>query len=433
MSAQDRSSERLFRSEAIDNQRTQLLGQIILTPRLSTLWLSLGAAVMALALVAFMFLGSYTRRVTVSGQLMPAGGVVRVHTPQVGVVIEKHVANGQTVKKGQLLYVLNSDRPGDNAQNIQADIARQTAERRASLEREVERSRLMKAEETAGLRRRGETLKAEARTIAAQIEQQNTRIQYAEDMRRRYQALAEQDYIARDELRQKEIDLSEARSRLQVLQRDALVTQRERQQLEQEIESNQLRFDNQVAQLEREISSTDQQLTEVESRRRVVITAPQDGQATLVSAEVGQTIDSSQPLLTVIPAGSELQARLYAPSSSIGFVQPGNTVMLRYQAFPYQKFGQYPGVVTSVSTSTVSPAELATLALGGLPAQANGSASEALFSIEVRLENSTIEANGQTRTLQAGMQLEADILQERRRLYEWVLEPLYGVTKRLNS
>jgi membrane fusion protein len=433
MSAQDRSSERLFRSEAIDNQRTQLLGQIILTPRLSTLWLSLGAAVMALALVAFMFLGSYTRRVTVSGQLMPAGGVVRVHTPQVGVVIEKHVANGQTVKKGQLLYVLNSDRPGDNAQNIQADIARQTAERRASLEREVERSRLMKAEETAGLRRRGETLKAEARTIAAQIEQQNTRIQYAEDMRRRYQALAEQDYIARDELRQKEIDLSEARSRLQVLQRDALVTQRERQQLEQEIESNQLRFDNQVAQLEREISSTDQQLTEVESRRRVVITAPQDGQATLVSAEVGQTIDSSQPLLTVIPAGSELQARLYAPSSSIGFVQPGNTVMLRYQAFPYQKFGQYPGVVTSVSTSTVSPAELATLALGGLPAQANGSATEALFSLEVRLENSTIEANGQTRTLQAGMQLEADILQERRRLYEWVLEPLYGVTKRLNS
>ncbi|MEZ5705740.1 MAG: hypothetical protein R3E56_10940 [Burkholderiaceae bacterium] len=34
------------------------------------------------------------------------------------------------------------------------------------------------------------------------------------------------------------------------------------------------------------------------------ITAPQDGQATLVSAEVGQTIDSSQALLTVIPADS---------------------------------------------------------------------------------------------------------------------------------
>ena len=433
MSAQDRPSERLFRTEAIENQRTQLLGQIILTPRISTLWMSVGAVLMALALLAFLFMGSYTRRVTVSGQLMPAGGLIRVHTPQLGVVIEKHVSNGQTVKKGQLLYVLNSDRPGDGAQNLQADIARQTAERRASLELEVARSRQMQTEETAALRRRGETLKAEVRAIAAQVTQQKIRIQYAEDTRKRYQALADKDYIARDELRQKEIDLSEARSRLQALQRDALTAQRELQQLQQEIDSSQLRFDNQVAQLEREISNTNQQLTEVESRRRVVITAPQEGQATLVSAEVGQTIDSSQALLTLVPAGSELQARLYAPSSSIGFVQPGDAVMLRYQAFPYQKFGQYPGVVTTVSTSSVSPAELASLSLGGPTTAAAGGSGESVYAIQVKLENSTIEASGQTRPLQAGMQLEADILQERRKLYEWVLEPLYGVTKRLNS
>ncbi|AOW12859.1 hypothetical protein LPB72_17885 [Hydrogenophaga crassostreae] len=433
MSAQNRPSERLFRTEAIESQRTQLLGQIILTPRISTLWMSFGAAFMALALVAFLFLGSYTRRVTVSGLLMPAGGLIRVHTPQTGVVLEKHITNGQTVKKGQLLYVLNSDRPGDGAQNLQADIARQTSERRASLELEVGRSRLMQAEETAGLRRRGDTLKAEARAIAAQIDQQKTRIQYAEDARKRYQTLADQDYIARDELRQKEIDLSEARSRLQALQRDALTAQRELQQLQQEIDGSQLRYDNQVAQLEREISNTDQQLTEVESRRRVVITAPQDGQATLVSAEVGQTIDSSQALLTLVPAGSELQARLYAPSSSIGFVQTGDPVMLRYQPFPYQKFGQHPGVVTTVSTSTVSPSELASLSLGGLTPQGASGTGEPVFSIQVKLDDTTIEANGQTRALQAGMQLEADILQERRKLYEWVLEPLYSVTKRLAS
>jgi membrane fusion protein len=432
MSAQDRPSERLFRSEAIDNQRTQLLGQIILTPRISTFWMSLAAALMALAVVAFLFLGSYTRRVTVIGQLMPAGGVIRVHTPQTGVVVEKHVANGQMVTKGQLLYVLNSDRPGDGAQNLQADIARQTAERRASLALEVQRSRRMQSEETAALRRRGETLKAEARAIATQIDQQTTRVQYAEDARKRYQSLAEQDYIARDELRQKEIDLSEARSRVQALQRDALAAQRELQQVQQEIDGGQLRYDNLVAQLEREISSTDQQLTEVESRRRVVITAPQEGQATLVIAEVGQTIDSSQALLTLIPVASELEARLYAPSSSIGFVQPGDEVLVRYQAFPFQKFGQYPGKVTTVSTSTVSPAELANLSLAGPTSLAASGAAEPVFAIQVKLEDHSIEANGQVRALQAGMQLEADILQERRKLYEWMLEPLYGVTKRLN-
>jgi membrane fusion protein len=430
MSAQTRPSERLFREEALENQRTQLLGQIILTPRLSTFWLSLGASLIALAVIAFLFLGSYTRRVTATGQLMPAGGLIKVHTPQLGVVLEKHVTDGQLVKKDQVLYVLNSDRVGDGANNLQADIARQTIERRGSLALEVERSKRMQSEEAAGLRRRVNTLKAEQRTIAAQIEQQKTRIQYAQDMRDRYQSLADKDYIARDELRQKEIDLSEARSRLQGLQRDALTTQRDLQQIQQELDSSQLRYDNQVAQLEREISNTDQQLTEVESRRRVIITAPEEGRATLVTAEVGQSIDVSVPLVTLVPTTGELVARLYAPSSSIGFVQAGDAVMMRYQAFPYQKFGQHPGVVETVSTSAVSPSEVATLQW--VNTATNGQ-TEPLFAIQVKLNQGTILANGQTRDLQAGMQLEADILQERRKLYEWVLEPLYSVTKRLES
>jgi membrane fusion protein len=418
------AAPRLFRDEALANQRTQLLGEIVLTPRISTLWLSLVAAALALAVVAFLLLGSHTRRVTVSGQLMPAAGLIRVHTPQAGVVLEKRVADGQRVQKGDVLYVLSSDRLGDGARELQADIARQVGERKGSLELEIQRSQRMQADEFANLQRRADTLRGEAQAIAAQIEQQKTRLQIAEDTRRRYQGLADQDYIAREELVQKEIDLTEQRSRLRGLERDALGVQRELAQVQQELGSARLRNANQVALLEREVSSTDQQLTEVESRRRVLITAPEAGQATLVTAEVGQMIDSNQPLMTLVPAASELQARLYAPSSSIGFVQPGDVVLLRYQAFPYQKFGQHQGVVDTVSTSAVSATELTGLPTTGLPP------GEPVFAIQVRLRSGSVLANGQERPLQAGMQLEADILQERRKLYEWMLEPLFSVTRR---
>lgn len=427
MSSPESPTERLFRDEALENQRTKLLGEIVLTPKLSVFWISVAAVCLAAAVVAFMSMGSYTRRVTIGGQLVPAAGLIRVYTPQAGVVLEKHVSDGEVVKQGQVLYVLNSDRPGDNASELQADIARQTNERRTSLEQEVERSKRMQKEESSGLGRRAETIKAETRTIAAQIEEQKIRIRYAEDTRKRYQSLADQDYIARDELRQKEIDLSEARSRLQGLERDGLALQRELQQIQQELDNSRLRYDNQIAQLTRDISSTNQQLTEVESRRRVVITAPNAGRATLVSAEVGQTIDSSRALLTVVPTSGELVARLYAPSASIGFVQPGDRVLLRYQAFPYQKFGQQEGVVETVSTSAATAAELAALPADGQM----GAANEPVFAIQVKLPRNTIDANGQPRALQAGMQLEADILQERRKIYEWVLEPLFSVTKRL--
>jgi membrane fusion protein len=417
-------SERLFRDEALAAQRTQLLGQIVLTPKLSTLWMSLVAALLALAVIAFLMLGSHTRRVTVSGQLMPAGGLIRVHTPQAGVVLEKRVTDGQLVKKGELLYVLSSDRQGDGARELQADIAQQVGERKGSLEQEIRRSQQVQAEELSNLQRRADTLRGESAAIAGQIEQQKTRLQIAEDTRKRYQSLADQDFIAREELTQKEIDLTEQRSRLRGLERDALGVQREASLVQQELVATRLRHANLVAQLEREVSSTDQQLTEVESRRRVLITAPEAGRATLVVAEVGQTVDNNQAMVTLVPASGELQARLYAPSSSIGFVQAGDAVLLRYQAFPYQKFGQHEGVVETVSTSAVNPTELAGLPATGL------APGEPVFAIQVKLKAGSIEALGQKRPLQAGMQLEADILQERRKLYEWMLEPLFSVTQR---
>ena len=327
MTADRHASDRLFRQEALDHQRTQLLGSIILTPRLSTLWLSLAAAAMALAMVAFLALGSHTRRVTVSGQLMPQGGLIRVHTPQAGVVLDKRVSEGQSVRKGEVMYVLSSDRPGDGNQQLQAQIARQVGERKASLQTEIQRSERMQSEELASLKRRANTLSAESQAIAAQVVQQQARLRLAEDASRRYKSLADRDYIAQEEFLQKEIDLTEQRSRLRGLEREALGVQRELAQLQQDIGSSELRYENAVAQLRRDISSTDQQLTEVEGRRRVVVEAPESGRATLVTAEIGQTIEINQALLTLVPSDSTLEARLYAPSSSIGFVQAGDAVL----------------------------------------------------------------------------------------------------------
>lgn len=425
MSPPSPRSDRLFRDEALDAQRTQLLGQIILAPRVSTFWLSAVAVLLALALVLFLFLGSHTRRVTVGGLLLPAGGLIRVHTPQAGVVLEKKVTDGQVVKKGELLYVLSSDRQGDGSRELQADIARQVGARKGSLEQEIERSRQVQDDELTSLQRRADSLRAETAAITAQIDQQKTRLAIAEDTRRRYQGLADQDFIAREELLQKDIDLTEQRSRMRALEREALGVQRELGQVQQEQVSTRLRHANLLAQLDREVSSTDQQLTEVEGRRRVLITAAEAGRATLVVAEVGQTVDTSQPLVTLVPTSGELLARLYAPSSSIGFVQPGDAVLLRYLSFPYQKFGQQEGVVGTVSTSAVNPSELAGLPVSEL------TAGEPVFAIDVRLKSVTINANGQTRPLQSGMRLEADILQERRKLYEWMLEPLFSVTRRI--
>jgi len=155
----------------------------------------------------------------------------------------------------------------------------------------------------------------------------------------------------------------------------------------------------------------------------VVVTAPQDGLVTAIAAERGQYV-ALQPLATLLPGASPLEAHLFAPSRAVGFVEAGQKVRVRYAAYPFQKFGQYDGEVVQVSRAALAPAELPPQL--ALPARA-----EALYRITVRLASPYVMAYGKAQPLTAGMQLEADVMQERRRLIEWVFEPLIALGRKL--
>lgn len=394
-------------------------------PRMSTWWWCILALMILAGLIWFVTQGSYTRRSTVAGHLVPAAGMIRVQTPQTGVVIERRVAEGQTVRKGDVLFVLSSDRMGSGAREIQLDIGREIEQRRRSMESEISRNQKGQGDELLQLGRRMSALQKDAQTIDRQIEQQRRRVAVAEDLKKRYQGLADQDYIAKEQLIQKELELSEQQSRLQALERDVQSTQRELASTAREIDSTKSRYANQNSTLQRSISSAQQELTEVEARRRVLVTAPEDGRATLIVAEVGQVADASRSLLNIVPAQTPLQARLFAPSRTIGFVRPGDKVLVRYQAYPYQKFGLHEGKVTAISTAAIQSSELAGFTLPDM------AAGEPVYGITVDLQAQNVMAYGQPQALQAGQRLDADILQETRKLYEWMLEPLYSITGKM--
>lgn len=127
----------------------------------------------------------------------------------------------------------------------------------------------------------------------------------------------------------------------------------------------------------------------------------------------------------VVADSSELQAQLYAPSRTAGFVQPGQKVWLRYAAFPYQKFGMAQGVVMAVSRSPIAPQDLPDGQAQALVV-ANG-ANEPMYRITVRLLRQTINTYGKPTPLVAGMSLDADVRQDSRKLREWLFEPALAV------
>jgi hypothetical protein len=179
------------------------------------------------------------------------------------------------------------------------------------------------------------------------------------------------------------------------------------------------------AEIDRRIGALDLESAAAAARREIVVSAPEDGVVTAIQTESGGGVNTSVPLLSIIPSGSKLKAQLFAPSRVVGFLRPGQRVLLRYEAFPYQKFGQYEGTVTSVSRSATSPS-LLSQQVSGLTSLFGSNAP--VYEINVALARQSVMAYGKPVPLQPGMQLEADVLIEKRRLIEWVLDPIFTLT-----
>ena len=150
---------------------------------------------------------------------------------------------------------------------------------------------------------------------------------------------------------------------------------------------------------------------------------PPNAQRAAFSAAAAAAAHRSEPASP--PA---LQAQLYAPSRTTGFVEPGQAVWLRLHAFPYQKFGMLPGRVSDVSRTPVLPQDLPSGMASALLSAAQS--QEPLYRITVALQHHSLQAFGKPQPLKAGMSLEADVIQDRRAIWEWVLEPLIAAKAR---
>ncbi|AZD86158.1 HlyD family secretion protein [Pseudomonas chlororaphis subsp. aureofaciens] len=418
----------LFRREALDARQTNGLGDIVLVRPISFTLLTCLATALAVSVAAFFFFASYTKRSTISGQLVPVGGLVKVYVPQAGIVFETFVHEGQRVKRGEPLLTISSERYGSDAEPVQAGISRQLEHRRDSLRGELEKVLRLQLDERDSLSNKVASLQRELAILARQADSQQRLVALSSDATQRYQGLMDKGYISVDQLQQRQAELLGQRQALQGLERERAALQQQLTERRNELVGLGARQANQQADIQRQLSALEQNLAESEAKRTLLVTAPETGIATAVLADIGQTVDSSRPLLSIVPADAPLQAELYAPSKSIGFIKPGDSVLIRYQAYPYQKFGQYQGRVRSISRTSVPFAELASMA-GAVPGLAKD--GEQLYRLQISLDKQMVTAYGQPRPLQSGMLLDADVLQDTRRLYEWVLEPLYSLTGKL--
>jgi membrane fusion protein len=410
----------LFRPEVLEAQRQQWLGGVQLVRPLALSWLAAGAVVTLLAVGAFVGLAEYTRKATVMGVLTPDRGLMRLMPAAPGTVVERRVAEGQAVQAGDVMFVVTVDRPWLGA-DAQALVRRSLDERRRSLGDAARAQQQLAAARRLALDRRLSAMRSELDQLDAEANLQQQRLTLAQQALTRLQSLQADQFVSPAQVQAKSEEVLGLRGAASSLARQREALLRDRAEIEGERQALPLLTGNAVGGLERELSQANREAVEQDAEQRLVVRAPQAGTVSTVLAEPGQSVSPASALATVVPAGATLQAQLYAPSSAVGFVQAGQAVRLRYEAFPYQKFGQQIGHVTQVSRAPLTAGELAALALPAV-----GAGGEPLFRITVALD--ALPAGMQ---LAAGMRMQADVLLERRRLVEWLFEPLLGLRHRL--
>ena len=417
----------LFRQTALEARDRESLGGIILVRPVSFGILCGVVAAIVLALVSFLVRGEYTQHETLFGQLVPARGIVEIRAPQHGSIVQRSVDEGSVVAAGDVLFVISSERVSRAHGPTHDSVGRQLDIRRRSLQRQIEHTEMSAQQETASLQRRISALEADLEELGDMIRAEHERVALAEESVSRHARLQQQGFIPGEALTARRAELLDRRSRFTLLEREHAQAKAELTELETRLLNQPLEHRIRIAELERAVAVVDQETAENAARRSIVITAPAAGIATAVLGRVGQPVDASRPLVSIVPADSPLQAQLYAPSRGVGFLNPGDEVWLRYRAYPYQKFGHYRGSITSISRKPLSPAELP-----ALQGSATGVYSEPLYQIVVSLDAQSVAIDGRQHDLRAGMLVEADVLRETRRLYEWVLEPLYSLTEKVH-
>jgi membrane fusion protein len=411
----------LFRQEAIDAQREKFLGEATIARPVPGWAFTLLATGTAALLIFVAVWGQYTRRERVEGYLALDTGAARVLVSDAGRITDLLVKEGDEVKAGDPLAKISLDRILGTGASTSESVTREMQNRRAMLEKEQSQWQTLGEQQVSQLRRRIQDLQNEIAQLDVEMKLQETRIRSAREQLDRFRGLAADKFVSEMALKQRLDEVTDQEIKLQALKRQRTQVERDLAAARLEEPSIQLRSRTQVEQVSRQISELNQGMSQVEAQRETVIRAPMAGVVTNVAVNRGQSVSADQALATVLPKGSGMHVELLVPTRAIGFLKPGQEVVLRYEAFPFERFGQYRGVITEIGRNVWTANER----VGPLQAK------EPVYRVDVSLESQSVSALGQQFPLRPGMLVNADLLLEKRTILEWIFEPVLQLKGRL--
>jgi membrane fusion protein len=416
------SQRSLFRPESLRARELAWQGRPALALGLPAAFTSFASAALTAAIAALIAFGSYARRVDMEGTVLPSAGLMAISSPAPGWIAALAVREGEAVERGALLYTLDVDTATKDGSTQQQIIGAQTAAREM-LTQQINRKTRMSEETQRELRQKIENLKVQIDQLGGQLIMQQGFFKIITKEYNLFVGLVERRQASLNELDSRQQAWMQSQSKLQELENSKLRLKGELNDAQYQLATIAISTADEIDTLKNKILDIDEKLANSEAHRSIEIRAPEAGVVTAIVGHPGQVVGAGSPMLKIVPEHATMHAELLAPSSAIGFIHEGERVLLRYSAFPYQKFGEYRGTVASVSQAALKPDEVESLRTGAPPLKEKGP----FYRVIVSPDSQFVKIYGEERVLPASMQVQAYALLDRRPLYQWILDPLYDI------
>ncbi|WAT15011.1 HlyD family secretion protein [Xanthomonas fragariae] len=405
----------LFRKEAVEASVLDNAQIFIQTPKAHH---AAGLAALAVCIGAGLFIifANYSRREHVVGHLVPSNGEIRVLSRRSSSVSKIYVHELQHVKKGDALIRL-SDEITTNDGGVHASTQRHINLQITEIESSIAATEENLNSEKIQLKTKISSIDAQLNNMRDQITYQLTAVSQKNKTLNKLKPLLKDGYVPEYQVQEIESGLLDSQTQVSALKRQLAEMEQEQREARQRLTSINAESLLKTNELQRERERLEATLTQDQSDLEIIVRAEENSMVSTLLVQQAAAINPGQAILTLVPEPSTIVAEVFIPSSAIGFIHPGTRVALHYAAFPYQKYGVQYASIESISQTPVLPSQVSEL-LGQAPPP------QPLYRAKAKLEHQKIYVEGASKHLNPGMQLDAELLLERRSIASWLFEPV---------
>ncbi|MDE1465045.1 HlyD family secretion protein [Spartinivicinus poritis] len=405
-------TKNLFRKEVLEH-RSNNFGNIIIIRPISFTFFIAGITFIVLLALIYLYFGSYNRIEHVQGVLKTVTGLSEIYGSEQGFINKVYISEGEYIEAGEYLYSIKTGRQSSNG-DVDQIAASSIKKNLDVINEQISILKTKHKNEKVKLNVNRKELKNDVIHLKNKLKLEEKKYSLSKQKLDSYQVLYQKGLVSKIKLN----DMSR-----EIIQHEITIDSIKSKLYSKNLKLNQyatyisdlvVSHNLEVNKLKEKYISLEKELIGVESKSSYIVKAPISGLVSTPVLKVGESVQTEYPILTILPDDLTLEAELYIPSRAIGFVTVGQTVMLKYASYPYQKFGMSKGKISKVSKNIIHPENL----------KYSSSVKEPVYRVFVKLNSQFVSAFDKQYPLQVGMSLVADIIGEPRSLLEWIFSPL---------